>query len=198
MREIIVREDKISFLRRLFGVSCFLIALFMLSFGLDSSLCLLSGAFEKSCHQMNIDHPNFDLIKKSLTERPTLLLKGPLGIGLLFFFIFSFTGTFFGFFHGKQVFFKGQLILKNYLFGFCIRTKVLATLSQYKEINVTKEVGSMIKAHGSEKEVITFPVRLVGESGPQIVGVFLKYEDAFNYGEALAKASHIPLKNEAS
>ena len=56
----------------------------------------------------------------------------------------------------------------------------------------------MIKAHGSEKEVITFPVRLVGESESQVVGVFLKYEDAFNYGEALAKASHIPLKDEAS
>ena len=199
MVEMVIREDKISGTRRFFGILFLLIACLILSFALDKSLCVFSGVFESSCRQMDIQHPNWELIKEALTQKSLKLFKGPLGIGLLLSLFFSVLGTFFGFFHGKQTLFRGQIMVRNYLFGMCIRTTSMATLSHYKEIKLIKEMGTMAGPHGIVREGIkVFHVNLVGESETKGVGIFLKYEEAKVYAERLSSVISLPLKNEGA
>ena len=193
---MVIYEDKISLVRRFFGVSFLLIAFLILGITLDMSLCLLSGFFESSCKYMNVEHPDMELIKDVLSHKNVKLLNGPLGFGAIFFLIFSVAGTFFGFFHGKHVFLKGKLVLKVHLFGFCVRSKTLAVLSKYQEIKIKIETGFTTGRHGNDlpgRDV--FHVFLMG-SEDKLISVFLNYEVAKSYGEKLSSATGLPFVSE--
>ncbi|MEE2742292.1 MAG: hypothetical protein VYD54_00195 [Bdellovibrionota bacterium] len=190
---MVIYENKISLVRRFFGTFFLLVAFLILAITLDMSLCLLSGYFESTCQYMEVEHPNMELIKEVFNQKNVKLFRGPFGFGVIFFLIFSVAGTFFGFFNGKHVFLKGQLVLKIYLYGFCVRAKSLATLSKYQEIKLTKETGFTTGRHGEElpgRDV--FHVYLMG-SEEKLLSAFFDYDEAKSYCDKLSSVTNLPI-----
>ena len=142
--EYTLREDKISLLRRSFGVLFLSIAFLITAILLDYFHCTFE-VFNDSCGTGN------NTINQNIFETP-------LPVGIFFITILTLCGSFFGFFHGRQSVGKGNIYLENFLCGIRFRRTVLANLSLYNEIRVTssKAFGQMtyhIIVRVPEKEV---------------------------------------------
>ncbi|MDC0253417.1 hypothetical protein OAK75_00865 [Bacteriovoracales bacterium] len=177
MQNMVLREDKISLLRRLFGVT-FLSIAFLIALLLEDYFKCSYGFV--SCQQ---GMGNTDI------------WSTPLPVGIFFVTVLTISGLFFGFFSGKQTVHGGHLNLENFLMGIRIRRSSLAKLADYSEVRVTKKKGfGQMTYHAirvAERDV--WHVQLVG-SDAVTVGYFQDEEIARPYVEKLVSASGLPLK----
>ena len=125
MQNMVLREDKISLLRRLFGVTFLSIAL-LIALLLEDFFKCSYGIVNTSCGQ--------DMGQSDIWSTP-------LPVGVFFVTVLTICGLFFGFFSGKQTVHGGHLNLENFLMGIRIRRTSLANLADYSEVRVTKKKG---------------------------------------------------------
>ena len=121
MKPILIHEDKISLLRRAFGVVFLSTATLITVMLLDHFQCTF-GVFNDSCGQVAAG------MKPPTNQN---IFDTPLPIGIFFVTVLTFCGLFFGFFHGRQTVFKGHLHVERCLFGFCFNRGSMANLSLY-------------------------------------------------------------------
>ena len=178
---VVLREDKISVLRRTFGVVFLSIALGVALLLEDYFTCSY-GIVNTSCGQ---------------DMGPSNIWNTPLPVGIFFVTVFTISGLFFGFFSGKQSVSGGHLNLENFVMGIRVRSTSLANFADYNEVRVTvtKAFGQMtyhIIVNVPEKEVHI--VELVGSRDVKLVAYFQDAEEAKIYIDKLVGASGLPLK----
>ena len=184
--DVFVHEDRISFRRRLFGVICLSIVSLIIAMLLDYFQCTF-GVINDTCGQT---FPGMGNHNKSLWN-------SPLPIGVFFICVLTLVGSFFGFFHGKQVVSRGHLMVENYIFNIRFRRASLANLAEYNQVRVTsqKGFGQMtyhIIVKTPEKDV--FLIELEGSKGKRIVAYLQDESIAKPYTDNLVKATGFPLK----
>ena len=186
MSRNVIHEDKISLLRRSFGVVFLSIAALITVVLMDHFNCTF-GVFNDSCGQLS---PGM----RPMTNQN--IFNTPLPIGIFFITVLTICGCFFGFFHGKQSVHLGYLNVDRYLFGIRFNSSRLAKLSDFNEVRVMsqKGFGQMTYHLIRTPEKDTFRIELVGPKEMKLVALFLDPMLAKSYTDNLVKVTGYPLR----